>query len=124
MALDNGSAHASQISRTALGERAEWLHVVRRARSSPQLNPKEREWRLLKRDACGQLARDLRAFAAAVLDGLHRLAGTHCMILDQVPEWFLAGHRKPPTGREPGRPTGAKDSCQRSYQRKNLPTRT
>jgi hypothetical protein len=41
-----------------------------------------------------------------------------------VPDWFLQGHRKPPTGRPAGRPKGAKDSYQRSYHRKNLPAHT
>ena len=124
LVLDNGSAHTSQTSRAAMNERADWLHVVWLARYSPGLNPKEREWRLLKRDARGHLARDLRSFADAVLEGLRRLGGASCLIRDQVPEWFLAGHRKPPTGRKAGRPKGAKDSYKRTRRRKNLPTHT
>jgi hypothetical protein len=37
-----------------------------------------------------------------------------------VPEWFLDGHRKPPTGRPPGRPKGAKDSYKRAPYRKQI----
>jgi hypothetical protein len=42
-------------------------------------------------------------------------------VIDHVPEWFLQGHRKAPTGRSAGRQKGAKDSFQRSYRRKYLP---
>jgi len=124
LALDNGSAHTSDSSRTALADRVGWLHVVWLARYSPELNPKEREWRLLKRDARGHLARDLRAYADAVLAGLRRLGGDRLDVVDEVPAWFLAGHRKPPTGRKAGRPKGARDSYKRSYHRRNLPTHT
>jgi hypothetical protein len=124
LVLDNGPCHTSKESRTELAARAAWLHVIWLARYSPQLNKKEREWRLLKRDARGHLARSLRAFADAIIDGLRRLGGTRLDIVDQVPDWFLAGHRKEPTGRKPGRPVGAKDSYKRSYHRKNLPTHT
>jgi hypothetical protein len=37
-----------------------------------------------------------------------------------VPDWFLAGHRKPPTGRPRGRPKGAKDSYKRAPYRKQI----
>jgi len=124
LALDNGPCHTSKDSREALAARKDWLHVIWPARYSPQLSKKEREWRYLKRDARGHLARDLRAFADAILDGLRRLGGSRLDIIDQVPDWFLAGHRKPPTGRKPGRPKGAKDSYKRSYRRKNLPAPT
>ncbi len=124
LALDNGPCHTSKDSREALAARQEWLHVIWLARYSPELSKKEREWRYLKRDARGHLARDLRSFADAILDGLRRLGGSRLDIIDQVPDWFLAGHRKPPTGRKPGRPKGAKDSYKRSYRRKNLPAPT
>ena len=124
LVLDNGPCHTSKTSLAALAARAVWLHVIWLARYSPELSKKEREWRYLKRDARGHLARDLRSFADAILDGLRRLGGTRLDIVDQVPNWFLEGHRKPPTGRPPGRPNGAKDSYKRSYHRRNLPAPT
>jgi DDE superfamily endonuclease len=122
--LDNGSCHTSKTSRAALAARAGWLHLIWLARYSPELNKKEREWRYLKRDSCGHLARSLRAFADAILEGLGRLGGLRQDIRDRVPDWFLEGHRKPPTGRKSGRPKGAKDSYQRSYHRRKLPAPT
>jgi hypothetical protein len=124
LVLDNGPCHASTASRAALARRASWLHVIWLAKYRPALNPKEREWRLLKRDARGHLARSLRAFVDEILEGARRLGGERLDILDQVPDWFLAGHRKPPTGRPPGRPAGAKDSYRRTVRRKNLPAIT
>jgi len=124
LVLDNGPCHTSKASRAELAARQGWLQVIWLARYSPELSKKEREWRYLKRDARGHLARDLRSFADAILDGLRRLGGSRLDISDQVPDWFLAGHRKPPTGRKPGRPKGAKDSYKRSYHRKNLPAPT
>lgn len=124
LVLDNGPCHTSVASRAALAARAAWLEVIWLAKYSPELNKKEREWRYLKRDTRGHLARTLRSFADEILAGLRRLGGERLDILDRVPAWFLAGHRKPPTGRPPGRPTGAKDSYQRSYHRKNLPAVT
>jgi hypothetical protein len=125
LAIDNGPCHTSDVSRAALAARADWLHVIWLAKYSPELNPKEREWRLLKRDARGHLAPSLRAFVDGILQGLRQLGGERLDIVDQVPDWFLAGHRKPPTGRPPGRPKGAKDSYKRApYQRRkraNLP---
>jgi len=39
-----------------------------------------------------------------------------------VPDWFIAGHRKEPTGRPGGRPKGAKDSYKRApYRKKDTP---
>ena len=124
LVLDNGPCHTSKASRTALAARADWLHVVWLARYSPQLNMKEREWKHLKRDARAHLARSLRAFADGILAGLTGLGGERLDIIDAVPDWFLAGHRRPPTGRSPGRPTGAKDSYQRVVSRRNLPAPT
>jgi transposase len=124
LVLDNGSCHTSAVSRAALAQRQAWLHVIWLAKYSPHLNKKEREWRYLKRDTRGHLARDLRSFVDEILAGLRRLGGARLDIIDHVPEWFLQGHRKPPTGRRAGRPHGAKDSYQRSYRRKNLPAPT
>jgi hypothetical protein len=126
LVLDNGPAHTSKVSLQALAARQEWLHVIWLAKYSPQLNPKEREWRWLKRDVRSHLAVTLRAFVDEILAGLHQLGGTGCTVVDEVPQWFLDGHRKPPTGRPPGRPKGAKDSYKRTpYRRKtNLPAHT
>ena len=124
LALDNGPAHTSTASRAALAARAEWLHVVWLARYSPEFNRKEREWRLLKRDARGHLARTLREFIDGILAGLARLGGERLDIVDRVPAWWLAGHRKPPTGRPRGRPKGAKDTKPRAPRRTNLPAPT
>jgi hypothetical protein len=125
LVLDNGPCHTSKASHAALAERAAWLHVIWLAKDSPELNPKEREWRTLKRDHRGHLAPSLRAFVDGVLDGLLRLGGARLDIVDEVPDWFLAGHRKPPTGRPRGRPKGAKDSYKRAPYRtrkdENLP---
>jgi transposase len=124
LVLDNGPCHTSQRSRAALAERAAWLHVIWLAPYCPHLNPKEREWRWLKRDVRGHLARTLRAFAEEILAGLARLGGERCDLVDQVPQWFLDGHRRPPTGRPPGRPKGAKDSYQRVVRHRKLPANT
>ncbi len=128
LAIDNGPCHTSQVSTDALAERAAWLPVIWLAKYSPELNPKEREWRVLKRDARSHLAPSLRAFVDGILDGLRRLGGERLDIVDEVPDWFLAGHRKPPTGRPRGRPKGAKDSYKRAPSRKrsnaNLPAPT
>jgi transposase len=126
LVLDNGSCHTSKKSRAALAEREGWLHPIFLARYSPHLNLKEREWRYLKRDARSHLADSLRGFVDDILAGLKRLlGGARLDIVDRVPEWFIAGHRKEPTGRPPGRPKGAKDSRPRKpYERKNLPADT
>ena len=124
LVLDNGPCHTSKASRAALAARADWLHVIWLAPYCPHLNKKEREWRFLKRDVRGHLARTLRAFVDAILVGLDRLGGERCDIVDHVPQWFLDGHRRPPTGRAPGRPTGAKDSYQRVVRRRKLPANT
>src|SRR5205814_5705570 len=93
-------------------------------RTAPISIKKEREWRTLKRDVRSHLARSLRAFADEILTGLAQLGGERCDIVDAVPQWFLDGHRRPPTGRKPGRPKGAKDSSKRVVRRKNLPADT
>ena len=124
LVLDNGPCHTSKVSTAALAARASWLYPVWLSRYSPQLNRKEREWRYLKRDVRSHLARDLRTFVAEALAGLRRLGGALCAVSDRVPQWFLDGHRRPPTGRPPGRPKGAKDSQPRAPRRKNLPTPT
>jgi transposase len=124
LVLDNGSCHTSQLSRTALAARGAWLHVIWLAPYCPHLNKKEREWRWLKRDVRGHLARTLRDFADEILAGLARLGGERCDLVDHVPRWFLDGHRRPPTGRPPGRPVGAKDSYQRIVRRRKLPANT
>jgi hypothetical protein len=124
LVLDNGPAHASKASKAALEERADWLEVIWLARYAPHLNPKEREWRRLKRDHRGHLAADPRAFVDAVLAGLHDLGGTARIVVDEVPDWWLDGHRKPPTGRPPGRPKGAKDARPRKRRDSNIPAPT
>jgi transposase len=124
LVLDNGPAHTSKASAGALAARSAWLHVIWLSRYSPQLNKKEREWRTLKRDARSHLARDLRTFVDEILAGLRRLGGTRLDIVDRVPAWFIAGHRKEPTGRPAGRPKGAKRSPPRAPRRKNLPAPT
>ena len=125
LVLDNGPAHTSKASRAALAEREGWLRVIWLARYSPHLNPKEREWRYLKRDARLHLADGLREFVDEILAGLSRLGGARLDIVDRVAGWFIAGHRKAPTGRPAGRPKGAKDSRPRKpYGRKNLPADT
>ena len=126
-ALDNGPCHTSKASRAALAARAAWLQVIWLAKYSPQLNPKEREWRQLKRDVRSHLAPTLRTFVDEIAAGLRQLGGAQIDIVDLVPEWFIAGHRKEPTGRPRGRPQGAKDTYKRAPYRKrctNLPTPT
>lgn len=109
LVLDNGSCHTSAASRRALAERAGWLEVVPLARYSPELNPKEREWRRLKRDHRSHLAADLRTFADELLAGLRGLGGERCDVVDAVPDWWLAGRWHPPTGNPPGRPKGSRN---------------
>jgi transposase len=124
LVLDNGPCHTSRVSRAALAARADWLGVIWLPRYSPNRNKKEREWRRLKRDARSHLARTLRAFVDEILAGLRRLGGSRLDIVDHVPDWFIAGHRKPPTGRPRGRPKGAKDSSKRAPYRTKLPAAT
>ncbi len=120
LVLDNGPSHTSKASRAALATRADWLHALFLAPYCPNLNLKEREWRYLKRDARGHLARTLRDFVDELLAGLARLGGERCDIVDAVPQWFLNGHRRAPTGRPPGRPVGALDSYKRTVRRTKL----
>ena len=72
------------------------------ARSSPQLNPKEPEWRRLTRDHRGHLAPTRRDFVDAVVAGLPQLGGEDGPIVDEVPPWWRDGHRQAPTGRPRG----------------------
>ena len=120
LVLDNGPCHTSQASQQALAERTAWLHVTWLPKYCPELNPKEREWRRLKRDVRSHLAHSLRAFVDELLAGPRHLGGERLDVVDAVPQWFLDGHRKPPTGHPVGRPTGAKDSYKRTVRRKNL----
>jgi len=124
LVLDNGPCHTSTATQRALAARAAWLEVIPLARYSPHLNPKEHEWRRFKRDHRGHLAGSLREFVDVVAAGLTRLGGEACAIIDEVPQWWLDGHRKEPTGRPPGRPTGAKDRQPRKRRDQNLPAVT
>jgi transposase len=103
LVLDNGPCHTSKASREALARCADWLHLIWLARYAPKLNRKEREWRWLKRDTRGHLARSLQAFVAAILAGVARLGGTRIDMEEHVPDWFLAGQRKPRPARRPRR---------------------
>lgn len=124
LVLDNGSCHRSKASLAALAGRAVWLHVIWLARYSPELNRKEREWRYLKRDVRSHLARTLRVFADEILAGLAHLGGTRLDLIDAVPDWFIAGHRRPPTGRPRGRPKGNGHTLPHTTPRTNLPAPT
>jgi DDE superfamily endonuclease len=124
LVLDNGPCHTSTATRRASAARAAWLEVIPLARYSPHLNPQEREWRRFKRDHRGHLASSLGVFVDVAAAGLAQLGGAECTIVDEVPQWWLDGHRKEPTGRPPGRPTGAKDRLPRKRRAKNLPADT
>lgn len=126
LVLDHASCHTSMVTTRAFAARATWLHPIWLAKYSPHLNKKEREWRYLKRDVRGHLACDLRTFVDEIVDGLDRLGGEERLIIDAVPQWFLEGHRKAPTGRKAGRPVGAKDTRPRKPYTKcaNLPAPT
>ena len=120
LVLDNGSCHTSKVTRRALAARLDWLEAIFLSRYSPHLNPKEREWRSLKRDHRSHLAPTLRDFVDVLIAGLRQLGGERCDIIDEVPDWWIAGHRKEPTGRPAGRPHGAKDAVPRKPRQKNL----
>lgn len=124
LVLDNGPCHVSKATRRSLAERAAWLEIIPLARYSPHLNPKEHEWRRLTRDHHGHLAGSLREVVATAAAGLARLGGEACAIIDEVPAWWLDGHRKEPTGRPRGRPRGVKDSHPRKPRATNLPADT
>jgi hypothetical protein len=124
LVFDNGSSHTSKASQAAVAERASWLEVIALSRYSPELNPKEREWRMLKRDHRSHLATTLRRFVDDLKAGLTHLGGERCDVVDEVPDWWIAGHRREPTGRSAGRPNGAKDSVPRKSRAKNLPAPT
>jgi DDE superfamily endonuclease/Homeodomain-like domain-containing protein len=123
LVCDNGSCHTSTVSQLALADRADGLEVVPLARSSPALNPKEREWRTLQRDHRRHLAPTLRDVVPELVAGRGRVGGERGAIVDAVPDGGIAGHRTTPTGRPPGRPHGAKDSSPRT-RRTNLPAPT
>jgi transposase len=124
LVLDNGPCHVSKATQHAMAARAAWLEVLPLARYSPHLTPKEHEWRILKRDHRGHLATSLREFVDVAAAGLAQLGGEPGTIVDEVPQWWLDGHRKEPTGRSPGRPHGAKDSRPRQRRAANLPADT
>jgi DDE superfamily endonuclease len=124
LVLDNGPCHVSKATQRALAERADWLEVIPLARYSPHLNPKEHEWHRFKRDHRGHLAGSLREFVDTAAAGLARLGGDDGAIIDAVPQWWLDGHRKEPTGRPPGRPKGAKDRQPRTRRVTSLPACT
>jgi hypothetical protein len=119
LGMDTGSSHTSRLTQQALAERAAWLEGIFLSRDSPELNPKEREWRLLQCDH----RRTLRAFGEVRLEGRRGLGGARCEVGDHVPTWWLAGHRTAPTGRPAGRPVGATDSAPRTRRqpKTNLP---
>jgi hypothetical protein len=124
LVLDNGPCHVSKATRRALAARDDWLEVIPLARYSPQLNPKEHEWRILQRDHRGHLAPTPREFVDTAAAGLAGLGGEVCAIIDEVPQWWLDGHRKEPTGRPRGRPKGAKDRKPRTRRAPSLPACT
>jgi hypothetical protein len=123
LVLDNGSCHTSRVSQQGRAARAAWRAVIPLAKDSPELNPQEREWRTLKRDHRSHLATSLREFVDEIVTGLDQFGGDRRDIVDEVPEWWIAGHRQEPTGRPPGRPKGATDAAPRS-RRTNLPAPT
>ena len=53
----------------------------------------------MKLDTHSYLACTLREFVDDIIAGLGRLGGERQEIVDKVPEWFIAGHRKAPRGR-------------------------
>jgi hypothetical protein len=126
LVLDNGSSQTRTARLQALAARRDWRHVIWLAKYAPQLNPKEREWRDLKREARSHRPAALADFVDGILLGLRHLGGAVTTIVDEVPQWFLDGHRKPPTGRPGGRPVGATDSYKRApyCRRRNLPADT
>jgi len=83
LVLDNGPCHKSTVTKAALAARSTWLHVLWLAPYSPQLNPKEREWKRLKRDARSHLAPTLRAFVDEIAAGLRHLGGDRLDIVDR-----------------------------------------
>ena len=91
----NGPCHRSKTSQDAWHERASWLPVIWLARYSPELHRKEREWRYLKRDARGPLARTLRAVADGILAGLRRLGG-HAQRRGRSGPRLVPGRPSPP----------------------------
>ena len=84
LVLDNGSAHTSLASLQALAARSAWLHIHWLAKYAPQLNPKEREWRQLKRDARSHAATSLRTFVDDIVSGLSQCPRTIMLRMNLV----------------------------------------
>ena len=124
LVLDNGSCHTSKLTRAAIADRAAWLEVIFLSRYSPELNPIERAWNRLKREHRTHLAPSLPTLVTEVLAGLRALGGNPCDIVNAVPQWWLDGHKRPPTGRKAGRPVGARDTHPRKPRSQNLPAST
>ena len=124
LVMDNGSCHTSRITAQALAERADWLEVVFLSRYSPQLNPKEREWRILKRDHRSHLAPTLQTFVEEMIAGLHRLGGERCDVINQVDDWWINGQREEPVERTSKGATDRKDNPKPKRSSKNLPAST
>jgi hypothetical protein len=86
LVLDHGPCHTSKPSQAGLAKRAAWLHEIPLAKYSPQLNPKEREWRRLKRDVRSHLALTLRRFVDEIAAGLRQLGGERVDVVDLMPD--------------------------------------
>lgn len=80
--------------------------------------------RVLKRDHYSHLAPTLRSFVDELPAGPRRLGAVRCDIVDEVPDWWLAGHRREPMGRPAGHPHGAKHTAPHKPHLTNLPATT
>ena len=111
LVLDNGAGHTSKASHGRAGRAGGLAGGDLAGPLQPAAQP---EGAGVADASSGTTAaiwpRTLRAFvderwrAAAAGRGAAATSSTRC------PPWWLAGHRKEPTGRPPGRPKGAKDS--------------